>query len=301
MPLLLGFAPRLVAKKGYEAREQVVQSFLKYKRNGGLDTASGMIKASAEVALEEADFSDDDFARLQTFLSTGVLGNIIPSSFWMIWEIFSRPELLASLREEISPLIVADHEGAHGHLTLEISDLRTKAPLLLSLFQEVIRVRSVSASVRFVLEDTLLAGKYLLKKGGIVQMPSAVMHADESIWGSPPKRLDPRRFVAFLDGNAKVNPISYRGFGGGDHVCPGRFFAAAEVLPTMAMMLMTFDMEPESGRWVEPPPNTSMFSSSILPPKGEVPVLLSKRAEFSGREWRVTLNDTQGRFKLASG
>ena len=69
----------------------------------------------------------------------------------------------------------------------------------------------------------------------------------------------------------------------------------------VAIMILTFDVEPVSGEWMEPALNDAMFTSSILPPKGGVPVMLKRRPEFINGNWRLTLSESKGRFKLASG
>ena len=133
----------------------------------------------------------------------------------MIFHIYSNQDLLSTLREELSPLV---QHGEQGILSIDVSDLRTKAPLLLSTLQEVIRIRSVGATTRFVQEDIML-NKYLLKKGSLVQVPAAVLHADRASWGGAADTFDPQRFITFQNGDDKINAISCRGFGGGDHIC----------------------------------------------------------------------------------
>ena len=183
MPLLLGFAPGIVAKEACRSRETIVRAFNEYMRKGGLDFASGMIEARRKINKDELTLSDDDFVRAEITNALGVFGNIIPTSFWMLFHIYSKRELLGSLRAELLPLVAVDKQDNRLQHTLDVSGLRSDAPRLLSFFQELIRVRSTNASVRFVEEDILLANQYLLKKGNIVQMPSAVLHRDQSSWG----------------------------------------------------------------------------------------------------------------------
>ena len=80
-----------------------------------------------------------------------------------------------------------------------------------------------------------------------------------------------------------------------------RFFATAEAVSLVAIMILAFDVSTPSGDWIEPSVNTAMFTSAILPPKDEVPVLLKRRSDYSNAKWRLDLSEEKGRWKLASG
>ena len=54
-----------------------------------------------------------------------------------------------------------------------MAEIATGCPLLISLVQETLRVQSTNASTRMVLKDTYLEGKYYLKKGSVLMVPSA--------------------------------------------------------------------------------------------------------------------------------
>jgi hypothetical protein len=46
-----------------------------------------------------------------------------------------------------------------------------------------------------VLEDTLLDGQYLLKKGNVLHIPAKPIHKDTSAWGPQAGVFDPYRFI----------------------------------------------------------------------------------------------------------
>jgi cholesterol 7alpha-monooxygenase len=80
---------------------------------------------------------------------------------------------------------------------------------------------------------TLRAGKTLL-------MPYRTMHFDPTVFGPDSASFNPRRF---MENKTLITSKSYRPFGGGKHICPGRYIARREVQMCTAVMLMRFDME----------------------------------------------------------
>ncbi|KAL9082494.1 MAG: hypothetical protein Q9159_006380 [Coniocarpon cinnabarinum] len=146
--------------------------------------------------------------------------------------------------------------------TLDVSSLRSQATLLLSIIQELSRIRTTSAVFRFVEEDTMRAGKYMSKKGNIVQMPAPVLHRRLSLRSNSATSVDPERFVPFQKGEAKINPTSYRAFGGGSSLRPERFFATAETLMLVSLMVLTSDIKLVTGQWDESLVNESVVTSS---------------------------------------
>ncbi|KAI9708409.1 MAG: hypothetical protein M1828_002998 [Chrysothrix sp. TS-e1954] len=324
MPLFLNFYPRVFARKAFDAREYCVTAYTKFIADGSLNSASSMVQAHDKTHLD-AGLSSEDTARQGIALGLGVMGNIIPSSFWMLFHIYDQPELLDELRKEVEPLLSKDADGKSENVSLDVTSLQTEAPKLSSMFHEVLRYRSTLASVRFVKEDTILAPKdptstrqYMLKKGNIVQMPGHVVHRRPDTWGTDADSLRPNRFIDFLQGNEKIQPVSYRAFGGGDHICPGRYFSATEVLSFVTCFIVRFNLERTTGledglsgysdtqkphanmTWKEPALMTSMFSSSILPPRDPIPVKITTRDEWRG-SFKLTMSDAGGKFKLASG
>lgn len=70
-------------------------------------------------------------------LNIALLGNTVPTAFWAVYDIISRPSLLKSIRSELQHNVIL-RSGAVGHESFEfdVVALRTKCPLLLSSYQE---------------------------------------------------------------------------------------------------------------------------------------------------------------------
>jgi cytochrome P450 len=155
--------------------------------------------------------SDDALARMDIGLAQALLVNSVPITTWMLLQIFSSPSLLADIRTEVGEPLVQTGTDAKDHVgVLEFTRIRTECPLLVSVWQEVLRMTSHLPSGRTVLEDTVLHDKYLLKKGATVFIFSGVLHSDVQQWGPDFDQFNPRRFLP-SNGQRKVHqPVAFR-------------------------------------------------------------------------------------------
>lgn len=72
---------------------------------------------------------------------------------------------------------------------------------------------------------------------------------------------------------------SFIPYGGGQKMCPGRFYAKQEALGALAMFLSRFDIELIENKPIVP--DLSYFPMGILPPKGKYPARLRRRKQFA--------------------
>lgn len=170
----------------------------------------------------------------------------------MLYHIFSDPAVLADCRRELRE---KGYMGRALH-NFGLSDFRGSSPVLASTFQEMLRYRGVGTLViRQVLEDHVLEGRYLLKKGGIVLVPHAVQHFRGDIWGPQAGEFQHRRFLhagpAGTGGLKRYNTAAFRPFGSGSTLCLGRHLAQTEILACAALAIANFDVEPETGSWAQ--------------------------------------------------
>lgn len=124
-----------------------------------------------------------DAARINTGLDVALISNYAGVAFWTIYHVLSHPGLISAVREEVGKAVVKDEKG--GHCTLDVSVLRISCPLLVSVLQETLRLKTTQAHIREVISDTTInaVGKdYMLKKGNYVQLHSPpVLHSKE-LW-----------------------------------------------------------------------------------------------------------------------
>ena len=314
---MLNILPNLTAHKGHQGRQKVFEGLTKYFTNGGADTGSALIQARYNANVKYG-VPDKDSAQFEIGDLLGILVNTAPATFWTLIHAFCNPPLLEDLRYELAAVVTtiskgSTFKGAHntsnGPLRrINVSKMKTDCPLLLSHFQEVLRVHSFNASVRKVMEDTVIDDRYLLKKDAMIQMPSLVIHSDESVWGPTAKNFDSQRFMEKPGSSnnnkkdTKQHPGAFRAFGGGTTLCPGRHFATTEILSVVAMFVMRYDLVPVTtgGEWVLPTQMANNLATSILPPDEDVRVHVTKRKGFEdGGEWVFELGESKARFPLS--
>ena len=297
--ILFNIIPKLTARKGLKGCDTLFRALEAYFRNGGHKAASGLTKARY-AANAKNGVAVVDIAHFETGIVIAVLANAVPTTFWMLCHIYSDPALLEDLRTELSSvmLLTALKNGTPSR-RIDLTKTKNNCPLLVSIYQEVLRTRSFGATVRIVAEDTVLSERYLLKKDAIVQIPSTVLHSDPSVWGANVNYFDGYRFVAGKQ-KQKHHPAAFRAFGGGTTLCPGRHFATTEILAIVAMFVMRYDLAPVAeGGWRLPKHLTGNLVTSVLPPVEDIKVHVRLREGYEEGEWAFELSESEERFGLS--
>jgi cytochrome P450 len=197
---------------------------------------------------------------------------------------------LVDVRNEIEQSNLVQTNGSNH--VISISKLKTRCPSLVSAFREYLRFYASNSSIRLVLEDTILADKYLLKKGHKILVAGNVIHFDLRIWGADAEKFDPLQFIDSPSGTIKsqstdepattVHAAAFRGFGGGTNLCPGHHFAQAEIIGFAVMIILGWEMLPSEGelKMLE-----VMLPLGILKPDGDVVVRMQRRKGFEDVQW----------------
>jgi cytochrome P450 len=302
--ILIGVLPSILARKGIAGREKVAKAFQDYFRLKGHEWGSALIKNRYGLNAEKG-LSVEDNARFEIGGGIAMLVNTAPPIFWMLVLVYSNPELLDDIRKEVASIMNTSlDESGEVVRNLDISNVKSSCPLLASTYQEILRFRSMGASVRLVMEDTLLDGRWLLKKDNLIQMPSRVIHADGSIWGSDVAEFNPRRFLKEekpkTQNGKRPSPIAFRAFGGGATLCPGRHFATNEILTIVTMFVMRFDMRPVTGDWFLPTTHNTNIVSTMMEPDKDIEVEITLRKGFEEGSWDFGLLHSEKTFALTA-
>ena len=253
-----------------------------YSRNGQ-DQASALLQGRYQIG-KKTGISLEGISNLELGDCMAVLVNATPAVFWMIWHIYSAPVLLQDLRTEVDCVLRETIDEDGKHLILNVGKIKSHCPQLFSTYQEVLRVRTHSASHRWVLEDTLLSNRFLMKKGNVVEMPGHVIHANASLWGPDVNDFNPRRFMKSK--SHSIRSSSLRAFGGGKALCPGRHFATTEIISVIALMIVRFDIAPSGSQaWVDPQCANGKVASVIPPPASDFQVVVSARDGYRDVQW----------------
>ena len=278
--------PSVFAREGYLGRQKVTEAFERYFEAGGHKTASMMTRGRYETTSDHK-LSAKDVARFEGVQGITILSNTVPTAFWTIYHVFSKPAILQSVRDQASHYLTVEEK--HGTLvrTLDVSKVR-ETPIFVSALQETTRHQSFGANTRMVTEDVLLDGRYLLKKGSFLIMPNNVMRFSETAWGPTVNDFDAQRFIKNKS-STKIHPAAFRTFGGGANLCPGRFFAMTEILSLLAMLVLRYEITPVSGEWISPEIDLANMSSIVTPPKTRIPVTIRPRKGWEGGTWAFTI------------
>ena len=305
MTILVGVFPSITARKGIAGRAIVAKALEQYYRDDGLMAGSIFAKKRYEVA-EKNGVALEDIAKFEVSVLIAIVANTPPAAFWTLFFIYSTPGLLDDIRREIDAVVVTNKEGDELTRSLDIKSLKEQCPLLTSTFQETLRYTSIGTSVREVMEDTILDGQWLLKKGAMVQMPSRIIHKDPSLWGPDVDEFNPRRFMkdseAQRSGSTarkRPSPGCLRTFGGGTTLCPGRHFATNEIIALTALFVLRFDMAPSSGTWSMPTTNNANMSVIVLQPDTECEVEVTRRKGFETGRFTCGLKGSDSVFAVA--
>ncbi|KAH8599917.1 cytochrome P450 [Bisporella sp. PMI_857] len=274
--------PSLTARRPYYARDKLQKALRAYLQAGHDQNSdvSSVIKQRIAInrqwGLPPSDVADHELGML--FVS---ITNAIPTLFWMVCYVFRDQQLVKDLREEVRG-ILEERQGEDGRrqCVLAIAKFSTSCPLLVSSYQEVIRLTNRQMGTRKLTDDTILeytptdkeGGQprtYLLKRGASVQMPVRVTHYLADVWGDDAYTFKPRRWITSRE-QERVQKRAFNPFGGGKHLCPGRHFAYAEVLGAIAALVLGFEIATPEGGKIAVPPINSNFAEAVGKPLPDV-------------------------------
>lgn len=283
MFMMLDILPQnIFFRKAVAGREQLVRSFAKYFADGSHKDGSAYVQKFTQHCIDQ-QIPENDIPRFLLGTVFNNVANTIPTAFWMIYRIFSDKAVMEACRSEVSKAVAESSEA----FTIDLTIVLNSCPLLLSTYHEVFRYYGLANSVRIVSEDHLLGGQYLLKKGGLVMISARAQHNNPAEWGDNVKEFDYKRFAKTEKSEKRINPVAFRGFGGGTTLCPGRHFATSEILLLATLFLMRFDVQPKDGCWVHPSTAKSSQAEAVEQPDQDIEVKIIPRADSTKRPWRI--------------
>ncbi|KAK4161193.1 cytochrome P450 [Cladorrhinum sp. PSN259] len=299
--------PSLTAKKGHAAREILrrgVEPFYK-KKLYDLPEVSEFVRSRAHT-LHKDNLPEDDIPRVEIMLPFAAMSNTVPTLFWFLVFVLSSPrETREKLRREIlDSLLVSGgpeiNNDSSNEVLLKISQIlvQEKCPLFYACYRETLRVAIHQVSSRTVTQDVVLTGQngmeFLLKKDTQVQMSLGYTHKMEGWWGEDADKFRPERWLDSK--NAKSAKLAYQPFGGGIHLCPGRYFAFGEMGATIAIFLLGFDVEPlggtSGGEWKLPAFRVGSLVDAVSKPVNDAKgfgITVKPRKGWENVTWKVEM------------
>ncbi|KAI3325505.1 cytochrome P450 [Xylariaceae sp. AK1471] len=292
---------KLFFPKPIRARERAAAAMIEYMRQGGYKTASGLVRKRFEHHHDQFGLSIDDIACGELGNTFAVLGNSTPCALWVPFHIFSDNQVLQGVRQELLSLVQESYkESGETVCCIDLAKFRTSCPILLSTFQETLRYRAVNPGPRVSIEDVLLDGRILLKKGSMLMIPAPVQHTSVLAWGNDAGEFDHMRFARKPEpGRRGPNRVAFRAFGGGHILCPGRHFASTEITVLSALMVLQFHIVPVgAGMWVEPTWRNSPAQAGFPVPDEDIMVEL--RPRDPSKKWQVTYSGSDEAIGIVS-
>lgn len=195
--------------------------------------------------------------------------NSVPAAAWSLMGALTCPDpaLLPNLRREAKAAVTGGQQPFFDLQKL------LNSPWLQAVYTETLRLRVVFSIVRDAERDTEIDG-FAIPRGAIVQAPIPLAHRHSAAWGDAEGRHPPDEFWPGRHLSPKTGPKSgeddkggdmefavgggsgsqtsgyWFPYGGGITMCPGRHFAKQEIIGTLALFLVRFDIEVVG--WVMP-------------------------------------------------
>ncbi|KAH7132575.1 putative cytochrome-like protein P450 [Dendryphion nanum] len=306
--------PRFLNSSAHEARDRLRENLQRWLESAhkGSDFAkigeedpdwdetmgSKFLQARDSIFANIPSFDSSARAAEALAIMQGSNSNTMPSTFWFIFETIKNPALVKHLRAEFKPY----YDPATG--TYDIVGL-TNLPIIQSMHAEIGRLRMATGAIRTCEVDNFaLDDDWTISKGTSVIVLSHDLALNTKLWAEarpqtvirPLEEFWPERFLIpektrysekAMKDRSKIGTgrFSMEGvgtlhvtFGGGKHLCPGRYLAKAIQAATIALLLTEFDIElsePEAADSIIPPLRQAAFGSIV--PLDKIRVRIRKR------------------------
>jgi cytochrome P450 / NADPH-cytochrome P450 reductase len=208
--------------------------------------SEGQPRDLLELMLEGVDKAtgerlDDINIRYQivTFLIAGHETTSAMLSFALHY-LTQHPDLLEKAQREVDRVLGADREARPSFA--QIGELRYVQQVL----KESLRLWPPAPAFTLTpKQDTLLGGRWAVRKGDALLVLTPALHRDPAAWGADAERFDPDRFTP--EAEARRPATAFKPFGHGPRACIGRQFAMHEASLALALVLHRFDPIPQPG------------------------------------------------------
>lgn len=98
--------PSVLIAGAYRARQRVFDAWTEWVKKERYKKSSVFVQKRADFNLNRFGFSAEMYAHGEASMNFGALSNTIPSGFWLLSYIFSDPQLLAEVRDEIDKCVL---------------------------------------------------------------------------------------------------------------------------------------------------------------------------------------------------
>jgi cytochrome P450 len=178
---------------------------------------------------------------------------------WTWYLLGTHPEVMANLQDELETTL-----NGHSPTSEKLSQLQYTR----RVFDEAQRLCPIGIGIpRVALEDDEIQG-YFIPKGSVFTIAQYFIFRHPEFWENP-EQFDPDRFLP--DRVAQRPKFAYFPFGGGQHVCIGKYMSLMESTTILAAIAQRFHIELVPNQLIEVDPRFT------LRPKYGVKVKIHKR------------------------
>ncbi len=154
---------------------------------------------------------------------------------FVIYELLKNPDVLARAYEEVDRVFGRDL--SHQPTYAQVNQLKYIERIL----KETLRLFPTAPAFALVpYEDTILGGKYKIKRTHQINVLLPMLHRDPAVWGEDAEEFNPDNFTP--EREAALPPNAYKPFGNGRRACIGRQFAMQEATLVIGMILRRFEL-----------------------------------------------------------
>ena len=284
------WAPFKKMKEGLAARsrlgnqmEALYRRIDQYQKKEPVDFGADMSDISNTALDRNKIYTRDDWSFRHRAIGDmaflwGQNANTQPTLFWFLAYIYSTPNLLDEVRQEIAPYIKISQRSLPEITSMDLTRLSRDCPRTKACLFETYRLVLDVASVRYVERPvTIKDGSFTheLKSGMFISASHSISQRDPSIYENPDEFV-PDRFLKTNPESGKLSAGygSLKPWGCGASICKGRSFAEKEIMTVGAAIISLWDIRPASGSWKLP---SMVPGTGVKKPVADMRVLISRR------------------------
>ncbi|MPY55927.1 bifunctional cytochrome P450/NADPH--P450 reductase [Streptomyces spongiae] len=210
---------------------ELVDDVIARRKASGDTSTADLLGRMLHVRDEETGEPLDDLNIRYQVITFLVAGHETTSGLlsFALYYLTKHPEILARAQAEVDALW-----GDTDELDPQYADIG-KLQYIRQILNETLRLWPTAPGfAREALEDTVIGGKYAVRKGETLMVTIPALHR-EPAWGDNVELFDPERFTP--EREAARPAQAFKPFGTGDRACIGRQFALHEATLVLAMLV----------------------------------------------------------------
>ncbi|MFF3876459.1 cytochrome P450 [Streptomyces sp. NPDC001978] len=219
-------------RENIQLMRDLVENVIKERREGkgtGEEDLLGLMLEATDPETGKPLYDDNVRDQVVTFLIAGHETTSGLLSF-ATYSLMRNPHVLAQAYAEVDRLLPGD--------TVPDYDAIMQLDVIPRILEETLRLWApIPLIAKAPIEDTVIGGRYELKKGTRANILMGALHSHPTAWERP-HEFDIDRWLP--ENRVQQHPHAYKPFGNGVRACIGRQFALTEARLALALVLQKF-------------------------------------------------------------